>query len=289
MKNFLMLWKRLPLILRAPIIGFLVFIIGSVLALLPLIGNTKFLPDIPWSLPFTVLLLWGYWYYFSGKGRPSSTAQRRMFLARRNEVSFALQRFAVLAGFVGFISIIILRLLLPSLLPMNPPQIDLDLSPYPLLTVWGMLLSVSMIAGMTEEVGFRGYMQKPLEEKYGLTVAILIVGTIFWLSHLSHATLNITHLPFHLWVSIILGVYVYLANSLWPAIFMHTLADMVLLPTYFFQTPDIFWQALNARPIWKVGPTLMFYIMLLLFLFSAALTAFLFISLYKHRTTHTTP
>ncbi len=64
------------------------------------------------------------------------------------------------------------RLLLPSLLPMARPQLGIDVSPYPLWTVWGLLLSVAFSAGVTEEVAFRGYMQQPLEKAYGLPAAI---------------------------------------------------------------------------------------------------------------------
>jgi membrane protease YdiL (CAAX protease family) len=43
-----------------------------------------------------------------------------------------------------------------------------------------------------EEIAFRGYMQKPLEEAYGIVPAVLIVGIMFWVAHLDHG-ITITH------------------------------------------------------------------------------------------------
>jgi hypothetical protein len=40
------------------------------------------------------------------------------------------------------------------------------------------------VAGIIEESAFRGYMQGPIERRYGLLVAILITGTMFAIVHL---------------------------------------------------------------------------------------------------------
>ena len=118
------------------------------------------------------------------------------------------------------------------------------------LSVIGALLSIAAIAAVTEEIAFRGYMQKPLEEAYGILPAVLIVGIMFWVAHLDHG-ITITHLPFQMSASIALGLLVYLTRSLIPAMIAHGAADILLQPAYLFRYPEFVWKALSARPVWE--------------------------------------
>ena len=99
-------------------------------------------------------------------------------------------------------------------------------------------------------MAFRGYMQKPLEEVYGIVPALLIVGTMFWIAHLDHG-ITVTHLPFQMSASIALGLLAYLTRSLIPAMIAHAAGDVLLVPSYFFRQPEFAWKALSARPIWE--------------------------------------
>lgn len=271
-EKILELWHRLPPLIRAPVAGYLVLMIGSTVTALPLLGNMAFAPEIPWALPVTLLVLWGFWSYFAGGGWPVATRPVRRTLIRTTRLANAVWRATLLAGLFGLVMVVSFRLLLPSLLPMSPPQLGIDVSTYPRWTVWGLLLSVAVGAGVTEEVAFRGYMQQPLEKAYGLPAAILVVGIVFWLAHLNHEMLNWTHLPFHLLASTVLGVMVYVTRSLLPAILLHTAADIVLQPTYLFHWPDTAWQALSARPVWVSGMNDMLPALLSVFAVSSILT-----------------
>jgi len=51
----------------------------------------------------------------------------------------------------------------------------------PLTTTFLLLAMQSIVAGVTEEAAFRGYMQSPIERVYGVAVAILVNGTLFGL------------------------------------------------------------------------------------------------------------
>jgi len=113
----------------------------------------------------------------------------------------------------GIIALLALRLLSPSVMPVRTPSIPISLSSLPLPTVIGALLSIVAIAAVTEEMAFRGYMPKPLEEAYGIVQAVLIVGTMFWIAHLDHG-ITVTHLPFQMSASIALGLLAYLTRSL---------------------------------------------------------------------------
>jgi len=42
-------WNWLPVIVRAIVLGFILLEIGSTVTFLPLLGNLKFRPEIPWA------------------------------------------------------------------------------------------------------------------------------------------------------------------------------------------------------------------------------------------------
>ena len=124
------------------------------------------------------------------------------------------------------------------MLPVRAPSVAIPLSSYPLATVIGALLSIALIAAVTEEIAFRGYLQRPLEEAYGIVPAVLIVGFMFWAAHLDHG-ITITHLPFHMSASIALGLLAYLTRSLVPAMIAHGAADILLHRLTFSAIPNL--------------------------------------------------
>ncbi len=297
-------WNWVPVIVRAIILGWVVLTIGSTVTFLPLFGNLKFHPEIPWAFPLTLVLLTLYGAYFSGWGPPAATRNPRKRLARASLPSAGIWRAAVPAILFGVIALITLRLLLPSLMPVRAPSVSISLSSYPLPTIIGALLSIAAIAAVSEEIAFRGYMQKPLEEAYGIIPAILIVGVMFWVAHLDHG-ITITHLPFQMSTSIALGLLAYLTRSLIPAMIAHAAGDMLLQPAYLFRHPDFVWRALSAHPVWEgvastfpeklltigraLSPTHLFVrdrfqifgVMIWIFLASVVLTVFAFINLMR--------
>jgi len=243
-------WNWLPVIVRAIVLGWVLLSIGSTVTFLPLLGNLKFHPEIPWAFPITLVILSLYWAYFSGWGPPAATRDARKKLARATWPTARIWFAAIPVMLFGITALVALRLLLPSLMPVRAPSVSIPLSSYPVATVIGALLSIAAIAAVTEEIAFRGYMQKPLEEAYGIVPAILIVGTMFWVAHLDHG-ITITHLPFQMSASIALGLLVYLTRSLIPAMIAHGAADILLQPAYLFRDPEFVWKALSARPIWE--------------------------------------
>jgi membrane protease YdiL (CAAX protease family) len=242
-------WNWLPVIVRAIILGFVLLEIGSTVTFLPLLGNLKFHPEIPWAFPMTLVVLGLYAAYFSGWGPPAALRKARQKYARASLPATRVWRAAIPAMVFGIVALIALRLLSPSVMPVRTPSISISFSSLPLPTVIGALLSIVAIAGVTEEMAFRGYMQRPLEEAYGIVPAVLIVGTIFWVAHLDHG-ITVTHLPFQMSASIALGLLAYLTRSLIPAMIAHAAGDLLLVPAYFFHQPEFAWKALSARPIW---------------------------------------
>jgi membrane protease YdiL (CAAX protease family) len=243
-------WDRLPVIVRAIVLGWILLTIGSTVTFLPLLGNLKFHPEIPWTFPMTLVILALYGAYFSGWGPPAATREARRKLARASWPVTRIWVAAIPAIVFGVIALVSMRLLLPSLMPVTAPSVSIPLSSYPLATVIGALLSIAVIAAVTEEIAFRGYMQKSLEDAYGILPAVLIVGFMFWVAHLDHG-ITITHLPFQMSASIALGYLVYLTRSLVPAMIAHGAGDILLQPAYLFHHPEFVWKALSARPVWE--------------------------------------
>jgi membrane protease YdiL (CAAX protease family) len=113
-------------------------------------------------------------------------------------------------------------------------------------------------AGVIEEAAFRGYMQGPIERRYGLPVAILITGTIFALVHLDFTLIL---WPYYVAVAAIYGTVTYLTNSILPAVVLHTSGNI-------YSGIDLWlhgqaeWQAAAGLPalIWNAGADASFWI-----------------------------
>src|ERR1700738_927720 len=88
-------WDWLPVIVRAIVMGFVLLTIGSTVTFLPLLGNLKFHPEIPWAFPMTLVILAGYAAYFSGWGPPAATRAVRQKLARASWPSTRIWRATV--------------------------------------------------------------------------------------------------------------------------------------------------------------------------------------------------
>lgn len=281
--NTIAAWRWLPVIIRAPIVAFLVLSVGSTVGILPIIGNTKFLSSIPWSLPVTAPVMGIYWLYFTGHGYPAGTKPVRQDVTRLKSLPWTIWRAAVLPMVFSLVAVITFRLMLPSILPVAAPKIPFDLSKFHLATTIGLLLSVALTAGIAEEVALRGYLQKPLEDSYGIVPAVTLTGIAFWLVHADKVSLS--HLPFHLLASILLGLLVYFTKSLLPAIICHTLGDALLLPAYALHKPRFVWSYLTTVPVWTgsatTPPTQAFAMIALVFFFTAAATVFVFIRLAR--------
>jgi hypothetical protein len=88
----------------------------------------------------------------------------------------------------------------------------------------------SIVAGVTEEAAFRGYMQGPIERRYGLAAAILVSGTAFGLLHFpNHPADVLVMLPYY--IAGVGGVWrlTWAANSILPALVLHSGGDVISL------------------------------------------------------------
>lgn len=90
---------------------------------------------------------------------------------------------------------------------------------------WITIIMSSVVAGICEETGYRGYMQVQSEKRYGPAVAIVIVSIIFVLIHLSKAWAA-PIIPIIFFASVLLGLLAYRSGSLIPGIIGHSILDV---------------------------------------------------------------
>jgi len=104
----------------------------------------------------------------------------------------------------------------------------------------------------SEEAGFRGYMQGPLEHRYGPASAILTTSVIFGLLHLSHGAF-IPAILFDMGWGALYGLLAWRSGSIVPAFVLHAAAD--------FLEFVLVWKLPHHAPaplVWQAGPDALF-------------------------------
>jgi len=241
------LWNRLPVILQAVIAGALVNLFGTLPWSVLYGANLALSPSIPWAVAVMTVYLWFFWRYLQGNGWPPSTAETRRRNLRARALSGRVWSLSLLAGSLAIASLFTLYLVYERLIAL-PQQPFPEVSAYPFLTVFLMLLMASIVAGVVEEAAFRGYMQTPIEQRHGPAMAILVVVTIFALAHLTKPSVTLALLPLYFTAAAIYGVLAYLTKSILPGIVLHALQDAYL---YFMA----WWKGPRATPqlVWETG------------------------------------
>jgi len=225
------IWRRIPVLVRAILTGLLVLFFGAFGWSGLLFGSRKLTTSIPWAAApvFLVvggLFLWGFWQYLAGAGWPRSTAEGRRQNLRGRRLPGRVWAWALSAGVLAVISYVALVLVWGRLIRLQPWTVP-DLSRYSFLTVLCLLLAAAVEAGVVEEAAFRGYMQAPIERRYGPRVAIAIVSVVFGFIHLANGYHELTWLLPYAIFGAILGTLAYLTNSILPGVVLHAAGDAV--------------------------------------------------------------
>ncbi|HEX9652674.1 MAG TPA: type II CAAX endopeptidase family protein [bacterium] len=228
-------WTRVPVVVRAIIIGFVILQIGGFLPGAVLVANLTLSPTIPWFLPLVLTWLWFFWRYLNGNGWPPSTAQQRHQDLRGRPLQRRVWWWSLVAGGLGMVSIMGLIFVTSRFadLPQEAYAAPFNVSVYPPVTVVSIFLSIALVAGVVEEAAFRGYMLSQIQRRHGWIAGIVIVGLMFFVAHLGHAYATIAFLPFFLMYSLLHGYLVYLTRSILSSIVLHTAADLMVLPMQF--------------------------------------------------------
>ena len=240
-------WSKLPVSIRA-------ILSGLVIALVPANVWPNLLVSLstPAAALVEVIFLGFYLYWTTGGGPPRKTRDSRQHAFRSRQLS----REQWLWGIIGAIffavtvhaSIVVLFRFVQF--PLAAFRRGYDLSFIPTLPLKWLAVIVSAIsAGVCEETGFRGYMQRPIEECYGAVIAIFISTVFFTVVHLNKAWSLVAMVPIVFGAGLLLGILAWSAQSLIPSMIGHVMMDIGLFAYWWTGIAGEF----SARPLHETG------------------------------------
>ena len=234
-------WRRLPVVLRAVLAGLFVTFLGEAPWAFLARANVKLSPAIPWAVVAMGLWLYLYWRYFGGAGWPEETKAARRDNMCRLALPGTIWLWSLVSGGLAVMSLIALELIVLRMVH-SPAGAQAPTLGIPVYTLLALAIMSALASGIPEELGFRGYMQVPLERRYGAPFAVLFVAVLFGLSHLNHGVS--VRILFDFAFGLVFGVVAWLANSLLPGMILHCAGDVVL-----FVAGRRIGAALAARPL----------------------------------------
>jgi len=246
--------------------------------------NLRIFPAVPWSALVMALYLWLFWRYLRGAGWPSATSESRRAGLRANSLSSDVWSVALVAGLVGLAATLPLARIMSRLVRLPDEAQPIATPPdMPFITVFVLLIMGSVVAGVVEEAAFRGYMQRAIERRHGLLVAILVSGTIFGLLHYTHHPAAVfPMLPYYLAVSAVYGGLAFATDSILPGLVLHAGGDVFSL-TRLWTTGQPAWQVTTTPPplVWESGLDSSFVIALVLFGLLCAASGWAYIATWR--------
>jgi membrane protease YdiL (CAAX protease family) len=240
-------WARLPTALRAIIWGLLMALIPANVWPLLLLNL-----GAPLAAIVEVVFLALYVWWASGGGPPRTTQAARAAAFRRGSPAPKLWSWGLIAALffaVGIhASIVLLFRIVPY--PTAAFRQGYDFSFIPSLPLRWLAVVVSAIsAGICEETGFRGYMQRPIELRHGAPVAIIISSLFFTAVHLTKGWAMAGMVPIVFGAGVLLGVLAWSSGSLIFGIIGHVVMDIGLFAYWWTGIAGNF----GARPLSERG------------------------------------
>jgi uncharacterized protein len=211
----------------AVVLGVVVLLAGSLpwgAVLAPL--NLRVLPSVPWAILPMAAYLAAYWAFIGGTFGPSDGAATRRETLRARPLTPSVWGGAIVTGLLGFAAVLALTAVMARLVAMPVSRIDTPAA-MPAATAIALLTMASVVAGVTEEAAFRGYMQSPIERRYGLAAAILVNGAMFGLLHLpNHPQAVAVMLPYYIAVAAVYSGLTWATDSILPGVVLHVGGDI---------------------------------------------------------------
>lgn len=209
----------------ALVMGLAIQLIGT-LAWVALIRlNVRAYPDAPWAAATTACWLGLMLVWLSGHGWPRSTSAFRRSHLRLWQPQPGAWSGESLATILGLgCALVGLSVLYVVIGASRPP---VDVSAYPTTAIrFSALLMSPTVAGVVEEMAFRGYMQRHLE-RIGPTFAILVTSAVFTLLHASQGlTYLLTFAPGIFLASAVYGHLALKSGSILPGMALHFAGDL---------------------------------------------------------------
>jgi membrane protease YdiL (CAAX protease family) len=261
-------WAKLPISLRAIVSGLFLAVISLnvwplLLAILP----------VPLAAFAEATFLLSFLWWAGGGGPPHSTKSDRAASFRSGKLS-VMQWVWGLVGALFFAvtvhaSIVLLFRFVPFPLAAFRSGYDLSFIHSQFLK-WTAILISAVSAGICEEIGFRGYMQYPMERRIGAAPAILTSSLFFMALHLTKTWAILGMVPIVFGAGVLLGSLAWSARSLFPGIIGHIAMDIGLFAYWWTGIAGEF----SARTISQSGMDLPFLIAFFTFVVSLGIVVF---------------
>ena len=238
-------WSRIPLIVRAIVVGLLVAEVGITSWGVLLVGTPPLVALV--AMPVLLVL---YCLFFSGHLLWPATKQLRRENFRETSLSATTWKWGLGAAALFVVALESSIFTLFRLMPYPAEQFvpPTMFEGVPAAGLWAALVVASLVAGICEETGFRGYIQRPLEARYGPGVAITIATLSFAALHLNQPW-AITLMPPILLASVMLGALAYASRSLIPGIIGHAVMDVFNFSYWWWQLTGTY----DRRTIFETG------------------------------------
>jgi membrane protease YdiL (CAAX protease family) len=253
-ENTKSLWGRVPVIIRAVIGGILVGMIAA--NIWPVFLLTLGMPlAAAGEVAFLALYVW----WASGGGAPARFKALRADYFRVRSLSGAQWFWGVIAALSFAVTIHSALVVLFRLVPFPAAAFHhgYDFSFVGSRQMqWLACIVSALSAGVCEETGFRGYMQRPIEKRHGPIAAILIASLVFTLLHLTKDWALIGMVPIIFLAAVLLGALAWASGTLVFCILGHWIMDIGLFAYWWTQIAGTFTQ----RPIFEVGMDRAFFI-----------------------------
>lgn len=240
-------WTNVLFVLRAIVVGLIVALLAA--NVWPaLVLNLS----VPIAAVAEAAFLSLYVWWVAGGGSPRSNQAARATDFRRGRLS-AVQWYWAIAAALFFAatvhaSIVLLFRVVPF--PAAAFHRGYDFSFIPSLSLQWLAVVVSATsAGICEETGFRGYMQRPIEQRHGVFVAVLISSIFFAALHLSKGWAVPGMIPIVFGAGVLLGLIAWSSGSLIPGMIGHVAMDIGLFAYWWTGIAGTF----TLRPIAETG------------------------------------
>jgi membrane protease YdiL (CAAX protease family) len=240
-------WMKLPISLRAILSGILIALVAA--NVWPLLVLRL---GVPLATIAETIVLALYLWWAGGVGPPRRTQAARAWAFRSGRLSSAQWFWGVIAAIFFAVTIHASIVLLFRFVPFPTAAFrrGYDFSFIPSLRLeWLAVVVSATSAGICEETGFRGYMQRPLEQRLGAPVAILISSFFFMALHLTKDWATLGMVPIIFGAGVLLGLLAWSSGSLVPGILGHILMDIGLFAYWWTGIAGDF----TAQPIAETG------------------------------------
>lgn len=270
-------WAKLPISLRAIVCGLFLAVISLnvwpvLLAILPM-------PLAAFAeAAFLLCFLW----WAGGGGPPHSTKSDRAASFRSGKLSVMRWVWGLCAALFFAVTVHASIILLFRFVhfPAATFRNGYDLSfIHSQFLKWTAILISAVSAGICEEVGFRGYMQQPIEQRSGVLPAVLISSLFFMAVHLTKAWATLGMIPIVFGAGLLLGLLAWSARSLLPGIVGHIVMDIGLFAYWWTGVAGEF----SARTISQTGMDRPFLIAFFTFVIALGIVVFAIYKLQRMR------